>query len=140
MEIQDWGTLVANVDRFLLLLQALKVPVIVTAHVDMMEKKKDDKITGETIITDTLNSNLTFLAGEFDGGAADIEIIVGTAAPVYCIAEVGGDTNTDGCFLSAAGDDLTVTIPISVTYPTGLTVGITAPENVVVVHFRATVN
>ena len=94
----------------------------------------------ETVITDTLNSNLTFLAGEFDGGAADIEIIVGTAAPVYCIAEVGGDTNSDGCFLNAAGDDLTVTIPVSASYPNGLTVGATAPENVVVVHFRATVD
>ena len=94
----------------------------------------------ETVITDTLSSNLTFLAGEFDGGAADIEIIVGAAAPVYCIAEIGGDTNTDGCFLSAGGDDLTVTIPVSASYPTGLTVGTTAPDNVVVVHFRATVN
>ena len=94
----------------------------------------------ETIITDTLSSNLTFLAGEFDGGAADIEIIIGAAAPAYCIAEIGGDTNTDGCFLSAAGDDLTVTIPVSASYPTGLTVGATAPDNVVVVHFRATVN
>ena len=94
----------------------------------------------EAIITDTLNGNLTFLAGDFDGGAADIEIIVGAAAPVYCIAEVGGDTNTDGCFLSAAGDDLTVTIPVSASYPNGLIIGTTAPDNVVVVHFRATVN
>ena len=94
----------------------------------------------EAIITDTLNSNLTFLAGEFDGGTADVEIIVGAAAPVYCIAEVGGDTNADGCFLNAAGDFLTVSIPVSGPYPTGLTVGTTAPDNVVVVHFRATVN
>jgi uncharacterized repeat protein (TIGR01451 family) len=94
----------------------------------------------EVIVTDTLDANLTFLAGDFDGGAADVEIIVGAAAPVYCVAEVGGDTNVDGCFLNAAGDYLTVTIPVSATYPTGLTVGTTAPNNVAVVHFRVTVN
>jgi hypothetical protein len=51
-----------------------------------------------------------------------------------------GDTNADGCFLNAAGDFLTVTIPVSATYPTGLTVGTTAPDNVAVVHFRVSVN
>ena len=94
----------------------------------------------EVIVSDTLNANISFAPGEFNGGAADIEIIVGAAAPVFCIAEVGGDTNTDGCFLNAAGDDLTVTIPVSATYPTGLTVGTTAPNNVAVVHFRVTVD
>lgn len=59
MEIQNWGSLVNEVDRFLLLLQALKVPVIVTAHVDMIEKKKDNKVTGETIITDMFPSSAT---------------------------------------------------------------------------------
>jgi len=59
MEIQNWGSLVAEVDRFLLLLQALNVPVIVTAHVDMIEKRKDNKITGETVITDMFPSSAT---------------------------------------------------------------------------------
>ena len=94
----------------------------------------------EVIVSDTLNANISFATGEFNGGAADIEIIVGTAPAVYCIAEVGGDSNADGCFLNAAGDDLTVSIPISGTYPTGLTVGTTAPGNTVVVRFRVTVN
>jgi uncharacterized repeat protein (TIGR01451 family) len=94
----------------------------------------------EVIVTDTLDENLTFLAGDFDGGAADIQITVGAGPPVFCVAETGGDSNADGCFLNAAGDDLTVTIPVSATYPTGLTVGTTAPDNVAVVHFRATVN
>lgn len=58
MEIQNWGSLTSEVDRFLLLLQALKVPVIVTAHVDMIEKSKD-RIGSDTIITDMFPSSAT---------------------------------------------------------------------------------
>ncbi|MDH3546583.1 MAG: DUF11 domain-containing protein [Gammaproteobacteria bacterium] len=94
----------------------------------------------EIIVTDTLDSNVAFLAGDYNAGTADVEIIVGAAPPVFCIAEVGGDTNADGCFLNAAGDFLTVSIPVSGSYPTGLTVGTTAPDNAVAVHFRVTVN
>ena len=118
---------------------ALAIPGAVVQY-EVSVSNSGSGVATEAIITDTLNSNLTFLAGDFNGGAADIEIIVGAAAPVYCIAEVGGDTNTDGCFLNAAGDDLTVTIPVSASYPNGLIIGTTAPDNVVVVHFRATVN
>ena len=118
---------------------ALAIPGAVVQYEISITNSGNGSAT-EVIVTDTLNANLTFLAGEYDSGAADIEIIVGAASPVYCIAEVGGDTNADGCFLNAAGDDLTVTIPVSATYPTGLTVGTTAPDNVAVVHFRATVN
>ncbi|MDH3374625.1 MAG: DUF11 domain-containing protein, partial [Gammaproteobacteria bacterium] len=94
----------------------------------------------EVIVTDTLNADLAFLAGDYNGGTSDIEIIVGASPPVFCIAEVGGDTNADGCFLNAAGDFLTVSIPVSGPYPTGLTVGTTAPNDVAVVRFRVTVN
>ena len=94
----------------------------------------------EVIVTDTLDANLSFLAAEYNGGAADIEIIVGAAPAVYCVAEVGGDTNADGCFLNAAGNGLTVGIPVSVTYPTGLTIGTIAPDNIAIVNFRVTVN
>ena len=31
-----------------------------------------------------------------DCGAADIEIIMGAAAPVFCVAEAGADSNGDG--------------------------------------------
>lgn len=62
----------------------------------------------------------------FYGRAADVEIPVGTASAVYCIAEIGSDTNAHGCFLNAWGDLLTA--------------GTTAPDNVVVVNFRITVN
>jgi uncharacterized repeat protein (TIGR01451 family) len=46
----------------------------------------------EVIVTDTLDANLSFLAGEYNGGAADIEIIVGASPAVYFVAEVGGVT------------------------------------------------
>lgn len=92
------------------------------------------------IVTDTLDANLSFLAGEYNAGASDIEIVVGAAAAVYCIAEVGGDSNADGCFLNGAGDFLTVSIPVSGSYPTGLTVGTTAPNDVATVRFRTTIN
>lgn len=59
MEIQNWGALVSAVDNFLLLLQSLNVPVIVTAHVDIIEKKKGNQISGETIITDMFPSSAT---------------------------------------------------------------------------------
>ena len=87
-----------------------------------------------------MDANLSFLTGEYNGSAADIEILVGTAPAIYCVAEIGRDVNADGCFLNAGGDMVTVSIPVSVTYPTGLTIGTSAPDNVVVVHFRVTVN
>ena len=59
MEIQNWGALVSAVDNFLLLLQSLNVPVIITAHVDMIEKKKGNQISGETVITDMFPSSAT---------------------------------------------------------------------------------
>ena len=91
-------------------------------------------------MTDTISSDLTFAAGTYNGAAADVEIVVEGSAAVYCVAEVGGDSNTDGCFLNGAGDSLTVSIPVSGTYPTGLTVGATAPSDQVIVRFQATIN
>ena len=94
----------------------------------------------EVQITDDIPSELTFATGTYNGAASDVEIVVGASAPVYCIAEVGGDGNSDGCFLNAAGDSLTVSIPVSGTYPTGLTVGTNSPTDDVIVRFQATIN
>ena len=92
-------------------------------------------------VTDTLQGDLTFETGTYNGAASDVEIVVGAAAAVYCVAEIGGvDTNSDGCFRNVAGDSLTVSIPVSGTYPTGLTVGTTAPDDEVIVRFQATIN
>jgi len=95
----------------------------------------------EVIITDDIQSDLTFETGTYNGSASDVEIVVGVSAPVYCVAEIGGvDTNADGCFRDVAGDSLSVSIPVSVPFPTGLTVSATAPNDVVVVRFQVTVN
>lgn len=58
MEIQNWGSLVNEVERFLLLLRSLKVLTIVTAHVDILEKKVGGKL-GELEITDMFPSSAT---------------------------------------------------------------------------------
>ena len=95
----------------------------------------------EVQVTDAIQSDLTFETGTYNGAASDVEIVVGASPAVYCVAEIGGvDTNADGCFRNVAGDSLTVSIPVSVTYPTGLTVGITAPNDEVIVRFQASIN
>ena len=94
----------------------------------------------EVQVTDAIPSDLTFETGTYNGAASDVEIVVGASAAVYCIAEIGGDSNSDGCFLNGAGDSLTVSIPVSGTYPTGLTVGINAPTDDVIVRFQASIN
>ena len=94
----------------------------------------------EVQVTDAIQSDLTFETGNYPG-PTDVEIVVGVSAAVYCVAEIGGvDTNVDGCFRNVAGDSLTVSIPVSVTYPTGLTVDTTAPNDEVIVRFQATIN
>ena len=63
MEIQDWGSLVGDVEKILTLLRSLKVPVVCTAHVDFLEKAKlnwkGKPIPGETEITDMFPSSAT---------------------------------------------------------------------------------
>ena len=58
MEIQNWGALVNDVEKFLTLLRSLHVLTIVTAHVDFIEKKKTSKSL-ETEITDMFPSSAT---------------------------------------------------------------------------------
>lgn len=94
----------------------------------------------ELVITDDIQSDLTFETGNY-AGTTDVEIVVGASPAVYCVAEIGGvDSNGDGCFRDVAGDSLTVSIPVSVTYPTGLTVGTTAPDDQVIVRFQVSIN
>jgi uncharacterized repeat protein (TIGR01451 family) len=85
-------------------------------------------------VSDTLQGELTFETGTYNGSTADVEITVGAGPATYCIAEPGGtDTNLDGCVLT--GSILTVA-----------TAGMTAdevantPNNVVVVRFQVTIN
>jgi len=51
------------------------------------------------VITDDIQSDLTFAPLRYNGGLSDVEITVGAGPAVYCVAEIGGvDTNGDGCF------------------------------------------
>lgn len=93
----------------------------------------------EVVVTDDIQSDLTFETGNYTG-TTDVEIVVGADPAVYCVAEAGGDTNSDGCFRDAAGDSLTVSIPVGGSYPTGLTVGTTAPDDQVVIRFQVSIN
>ena len=84
-------------------------------------------------VSDTLQSDLTFETGTYNGGASDVSITVG-AVTTFCIAEAGGtDTNGDGCVRS--GSVLTVA-------PAGLTADevANAPDNVVEVRFQVSIN
>jgi uncharacterized repeat protein (TIGR01451 family) len=83
-------------------------------------------------IQDTLDANLGFKTGEYNAGAADVQIVVAGGPPSYCVAESGSDTNGDGC--SRAGQTLTVN-------PTaGITVASGGAGQAAVIRFRVTIN
>ena len=81
-------------------------------------------------ITDVLDGNVTLALGEYNGGAADIQIESGTGPTItFCVAD-NGDLDGDGCGLT--GSTLEV--------DTGLTVGIAAADNPATIRFRVTIN
>lgn len=83
-------------------------------------------------IQDTLDSTLTFATGRFNAGASDVQIVVAGGPPTYCVAELGADTNGDGC--SRAGQTLTIN-------PTaGITVANGGAAQAAVIRFRVTIN
>lgn len=79
-------------------------------------------------ITDVIDGNLTFAAGQYNGGASDVEITVG-ATTTYCTADAG-DLDSDGCGLTGA------TLEIQ----PGITVAAPPGDNSAVVRFRVTIN
>lgn len=80
--------------------------------------------------TDVLDASVTLALGQYNGGASDIQIDVGSGPTTsFCTADAG-DGDSDGCGLS--GGTLEV--------DTGLTVGTTGTDNPVVIRFRVTVN
>jgi uncharacterized repeat protein (TIGR01451 family) len=79
-------------------------------------------------LSDTLDATLTFTAGQYNGGAADVQIVVG-ASTTYCVAESGADSNGDGC--NRAGQTLNVNPTAAITV---------APAQSATVRFRATIN
>ena len=79
-------------------------------------------------LSDTLDANLVFAAGQYNGTAADVQITVG-AATTYCVAEAGADNDGDGC--NRAGQTLNVNPTVAITV---------APAETATVRFRATIN
>jgi uncharacterized repeat protein (TIGR01451 family) len=83
-------------------------------------------------IQDTLDGTLSFAAGQYNAGAADVQIVVAGGPPTYCVAEAGADSNSDGC--SRSGQTLTVN-------PTaGITVASGGAGQAAVIRFRVTIN
>ncbi|MEM7610956.1 MAG: hypothetical protein AAF270_04725 [Pseudomonadota bacterium] len=79
-------------------------------------------------LTDVIAAELAFLAGQYNGGAADIEYTVG-GATAFCTADAG-DTDADNCGLTGATLEADL----------GLTLGTTAADDTLVVRFQATIN
>jgi uncharacterized repeat protein (TIGR01451 family) len=83
---------------------------------------------GGISVSDTLNANLAFVQGAY-AGATDVQIQVGAAPATFCVAELGADTNSDGC--SRTGQTLTVNPTSAIGVPAGQSA---------TVRFRATIN
>lgn len=80
------------------------------------------------MITDVLDPNVTLLLGQYNGGASDVQVTIGTAAPIFCTADAG-DADTDGCGLTGG------TLEVN----PGITVGTVAADNPAVVLFQVTI-
>jgi uncharacterized repeat protein (TIGR01451 family) len=80
-------------------------------------------------LSDTLDATLAFTGGQYNGGAADVQINVGAAPAAFCVAESGADGNGDGC--SRTGQTLNVNPTVAITV---------APAQTATVRFRATIN
>ncbi len=83
---------------------------------------------GSVRLSDTLDGTLAFTAGQYNGGAADVQIVVG-AVTTFCVAESGADANSDGC--NRTGQTLSVNPTVAITV---------APAQTATVRFRATIN
>jgi hypothetical protein len=81
-----------------------------------------------TSISDPVPANTAFKAGEYTG-TRDVGVKIGAAAEFFCIAEVGTDSNGDGCSLN--GGAVTVGAPAITTI---------AANTSIVVRVRVTIN
>ena len=90
-------------------------------------------VDAETVlVTDILDANLALLAAQYNGGADDVQIEIGSGPALsYCTAD-SGDSDGDGCGLTGS--------TLEVAPSGGFTVGTTAATNPVRVLFRATIN
>ena len=84
---------------------------------------------GGVNLSDTLDGNLTFLQGQYNGNASDVQIQVGAAPATFCVAEDGADANADGC--NRTGQTLSVNPAVAISVPAGQSA---------TVRFRVTIN
>ena len=89
----------------------------------------------ELVISDDIQSDLTFETGNYSGEDVEITKNDGTTV-VTCTADTG-DGDGDGCGL--AGSTLTVSIPTTVD-PDGISVLASPTDNVVVIKFQVSIN
>jgi len=80
-------------------------------------------------LTDTLDGNLSFLQGQYNGNASDVQVQVGGGPATFCVAEAGADANADGC--SRTGQTLSVNPTVAISVP---------PAQSATVRFRVTIN
>jgi uncharacterized repeat protein (TIGR01451 family) len=80
-------------------------------------------------LTDTIDGNLTFQQGQYNGNASDVQMQVGASPATFCVAEAGPDSNADGC--SRAGATLSVNPTVAINVPAGQSA---------TVRFRALIN
>jgi len=89
----------------------------------------------DVTVSDTLQGELTFATGGYDVGVTNSDVQIDSLGTTsYCIAESGGtDTNGDGCVLSGA------VLTVGAAGMTADTLD-NAPDNVVTVRFRVSIN
>jgi uncharacterized repeat protein (TIGR01451 family) len=84
---------------------------------------------GAVNIADTLDANLTFLTGQYNSNASDVQIQVGANPATFCVAESGADSNGDGCNRTGATLHVNPTAAISV-----------SPAQSATIRFRVQIN
>jgi uncharacterized repeat protein (TIGR01451 family) len=83
-------------------------------------------------ITDSIPTNTAFATGTYNAGASSVRLTVG-AVNTFCVAELGPDSNADGCFRTAASPSiLTVGAPALTSVATGA-------GNAVTMSFQVTI-
>ena len=83
------------------------------------------------IISDPLPPQTAFFPLGYNSGASDVRVTVGST-DTFCVAELGGDTNLDGCSRTVLSGVTTLTVRNPV-------IPAVAPADAVTVRFRVTI-
>jgi uncharacterized repeat protein (TIGR01451 family) len=96
------------------------VPGAVIEYTITIDNTTGASAATNVVITDLIDSNVTYQTGVYNGGASDISFDAGAS---FCIADLA-DANTDGCSLDGAGNLVVggVLLPITVAAGVSLTI------------------